>query len=883
MFSIQYRIMRKLLYTLALVALACSCQREELVPETHGNGISTGEATISFSALMPTPPASTKTLGGNPVEGVNNLYLIVFDENGMLVETREATLGDAVSHDPHASEQKYSVTLTLTEKPRIIHFVANCPVDQVIYGHEASVVGNMYVENGDIAYWARIEVDEIVIEADADGNPVTDANGNPLLTEMDKFKCVPMLRNYAQLTVANIAGNFVFEGFLIYNVTHRGTVAPYNSYSNPVGFQSFINPDDNETYNYPELYDLPYYGHSLTSTILDVELPTENNDGVTYIWNVPQTVNDETVAGPVYMYERKVSVKQGNEADWRESPSHLIIKGKYDSDEESSYYKVDLTRKIDGIPQYYNILRNFFYHFTIHEIHSSGYKTVAEAVAGSTSNNLSGSAATSRFDNISDQVGRLWVSYTAKTLVEGGDGVTLEFYYKYVPDLTSINTVAHEELSGSNITGVKFENMTGGNVIESYEISDSDETNGTWAGYRKVTMTIKEPKDLAEEQIFTIKAVNGENNNAEILSRDIQLILKTPYNMVVSCTEKVAASIGEKVVVDILIPDDLTQNLFPLDLNIEAEKRSLSPDLSENTLPVVSGNSVIPGKEDVASFYYVKTIETKDEYDNLEEITIDGKNYKVVKTYWITNRADNASKVYVQNEYFNTAYDNFINPLSFNGEFSKSSLGADDIETVDYSFDIHEYVEGMTVTVTLDRLAPIASGSGLTATSIDGVYTFTPTAAGRQTVYLQTTETAEGTCSVTIDTDESYGYMAETDEIQQVDAIIFSGTNKTVTLSVSRPNLSGGGNNSTWSYSATINSITVDGATVDYAGNASYTYNRTGTLTITLDSITITGKNITLQSEVVISYSVTFTRGTNSQTTTDTTTQTIDDLGLTQQ
>ena len=650
--------MRKLLYILTLFALACSCQREELMPETQGNGISTGEATISFSAMMPAPPASTKSLGGDPVEGVNNLYLIVFDENGMLVETREAELGDDVSHGAHASEQKYSVTLTLTEKPRIIHFVANCPVEQVIYGHEASVVGNMYVENGDIVYWARIEVDEIVIKTDAEGDPVTDTNGNPMLTEVNKFKCVPMLRNYAQLTVTNKADNLVFEGFLIYNVTHRGTVAPYNSYSNPVGFQSFINEDTGMNYYYPELYDLPYYGHSLTSTKLDVELPTLNNDGVTYIWNgVTNNVSE-----PVYLYERKISVKQGNEADWRESPSHLIIKGQFDG--ETTYYKVDLTRKVDGVPQYYNILRNFFYKFTIHSVGSAGYDSVAEAVAGATSNNLSGSAATSGFTNISDQMGRLWVSYTSKTLVEGGDGVTLEFYYKYAPDLENESAVAHSEISETVETGVQFENMDGGNVIESYEIASSDETTGSWAGYRKVTMTIKEPKDLAEEQIFTIKAINGTNDDAEVLSRDVQLILKTPYNMTVTCTEQVAAKIGEEVVVDILIPDDLTVNLFPLDLNIEAEKRSLSPDLSisMNTMPVVSGNSVIPGNEENASFYYVKTIESKDEYDALEEVTVDGKNYKVVKTYWITNRADNASKVYVQNEYFNSAYDNFINP-----------------------------------------------------------------------------------------------------------------------------------------------------------------------------------------------------------------------------
>ena len=193
--------MRKLLYIFVLIGILFSCDKNEFDVQHKGDGISSGEVKISFSALLPENPVSTKTLGEIPNESINNLYLIVFDENGMLVETREAELLESVEHSDHSGEKKYSVTLTLTEKKRIIHFVANCPIDQVVYGHEASVIGNMYVENGDIAFWARIEVDELVMGKDANGNPT-------FLTEVDKFKCVPMLRNYAQLTITNDASNF---------------------------------------------------------------------------------------------------------------------------------------------------------------------------------------------------------------------------------------------------------------------------------------------------------------------------------------------------------------------------------------------------------------------------------------------------------------------------------------------------------------------------------------------------------------------------------------------------------------------------------------------------------------------------------------------------
>lgn len=784
--------MRKLLYIFVLIGILFSCDKNEFDVQHKGDGISSGEVKISFSALLPENPVSTKTLGEIPNESINNLYLIVFDENGMLVETREAELLESVEHSDHSGEKKYSVTLTLTEKKRIIHFVANCPIDQVVYGHEASVIGNMYVENGDIAFWARIEVDELVMGKDANGNPT-------FLTEVDKFKCVPMLRNYAQLTITNDASNFRVEGFLIYNTTRRGTIAPYNSYGNPVGFQNFLYIDENNTlkkYNYPQLYNLPYYGHALTSTQLITTVPTEFNtqtcEVLVYRWEdtdgkrltkpLEQTV---TGYGPVYLYERKISVKQGDEALWRESPSHLIIKGKFDSDkdesfddESTSFYKVDLTRKIDGVPQYYNILRNFHYNFTIHEVHSKGYNSLAEAVAGSTSNNLSGSASTSKFDNISDQKGRLWVSYTTKTIVGGN---TLEFYYKYVPDLSSSNSsqVANDLLSSNILTGIKFENLDG-SVISGYTISQHDETEGPWAGYRKVTFDINAVSDLTEEQIFTIKAVNGNSDSdAEVLSRDVHLILRKPYVMLVECNpQKVGNTIGENILVNILIPDDLTDNLFPLDLNIESDKRSLSPDqeAENNVLPVVSGNSIIPSNNGSYSFYYVKTINSMDEYKSLESRDVNGKSYKLVPTYWITNRADNASYVVVQNEYFDYGYDYWINydnqvldnPFAYFSNLKLSDIPSIAGENVTFTFSYNEDVAvGVPVKMTfvgLKASSDVSDSRLILNSSNEGtgtyVYTFTP-AANEEVTNTITLETLKprGNISVVLEA-ESYGYKS---------------------------------------------------------------------------------------------------------------------------
>ena len=134
-------------YILALLALCVACQRVNLPEDTPINQLPTGaigsKVAITFSTADLTGP-KTRGIVNAQVE-VETLHLIVFDENGMLVEVCEAQEHGSSDHDDHEGGRHYSVTLTVTDKPRIIHYVANCPVDQVVYGHETSIIGNMFV------------------------------------------------------------------------------------------------------------------------------------------------------------------------------------------------------------------------------------------------------------------------------------------------------------------------------------------------------------------------------------------------------------------------------------------------------------------------------------------------------------------------------------------------------------------------------------------------------------------------------------------------------------------------------------------------------------------------------------------------------------------
>ena len=889
---------------LGVTAMLFSCQKPELtdleIKPVQGTEVG-NEATISFSALVPGDP-DTKAMTETPTDLVS-MHLVIFDGNGMYVETREAKKGAAKTHDGHNYETTFEVTLTVTDQPRFIHFIANCPVEQIIYGHEASIIGNMYTTKAgytpqkdddpsatesETSYWARVEVPYILVEETSEGS----GKYRPVPGIIGSFQCVPMLRNYAQVIVKDGSNTteFDFIGFTLYNTIDIGTIAPYNNTTQK--FQNFVNSATGKPYKYP---NLAYQGHALSAADLNTSLEKDSTSDDGYKWY--------TDTNPFYMYERKISVKTDEEDKWSESPPHVIIKGRYNG--KINYYKVDLvynvyekdengkdTDKVVDIV-YYNILRNFRYQFTISEVVGEGYPTVEEAINGSTSNNLAGSSTTSKFTNISDKVGRIWVSYTDTTLVSN-NAVTLK--YKYIPNISNQEADDYEEVHNELVT---LEGIVGGDVIDTYQVDSEDISGGTWDGFREVTMTIKNPENMTKEQTVVVKTDNAN------LTRDVRYYLKQEYPLVVECTpKKVEPKIGVPVEVDIKLPVGLTDDMFPLDLDIEVYDMSLSPDASKpnNTMPVVTGPSTIDSKNGKVTFHFVKTIETKEEYDAIVAVG----TQKIIKTYWLTNMAANESVVWVSNKYFTNASDNFVNAksfvsltlnngntvregagrtvsatlvlpesdnsyasrniqfklegLSYNGStepfyvtptsrtvtinnlvttdassilkitaeedsyapisasvgrrrsaftttgtglgFSKSGLGVDANETVDFSFTLSDYEPGMTVVVALDGLVPADDTELVTAaTRAVTNYIFSPTSANC-TIHLKTTAGAK-TCSVQLKAD--YYDDSEIATIEQADIKNYSGT---LSVTINNINIQ---HNQNPTPTITIKSLTVNG------------------------------------------------------------------------
>lgn len=751
-------------YILALLALSVACQRIDLPVDSQVNqptelptGAIGSKATISFSTADVTGPETRGVV--NSGVGVETLHLIVFDKEGMLVEVCQATELGSSDHDGHEGGRHYTVTLTLTDEPRIIHYVANCPVDQVEYGHEASVIGNMYVDRNmegkttdyETSYWARIEVPFIhvveneVVQSDGTKKTVVSLHSSIV----DKFMHVPLLRNYAEITVVDDTHRdetqpkiFSFEGFTVYNLLDRGTVAPYNS--NTQEFQSFIDTITDGTirnYSYPEISDFNYEGHALTSA----QLVTD------FIRNEDKTIKIYNSGDPFYVYERKVSVMTDEEEKWRESPPHIIIKGRYNHGNpvtDSSpiyYYKMDLVyTKTDGNGneeiKYYNILRNFKYQFNITAIHDEGYASLDEAVAGVAGNNISGSSSTSKLTNVSDNEGRLWVSHTDTTLVSND---AIVFRYKYIPNYygTEGNDYTHNAVRNDL---VRFENIVG-DVITGIDVADNDIIqDGQWKGYREVTVSVKNPDAITHQQTLSLKTQSAS------LNRQIRYTLRKKLTMEVECTPKVLGTILQPVTVDIKLPPGMTDDMFPLQLNMETYNRTLSPDATKNSIPVTAGPSIIneDGRRGTLSYYYTVTIPTFDEYKKLPN---DG-NMKVYHTYWLTNMAANASTIYVDNKYFNQGSDSWLNYQYTFSNVSCTSSAVGVGKDVRISFTMDNKAINKEVTISLVGMTYTGTLGGVTYTDATKVQ-YTPSSKDVTISGFKTT-TATDPVSFTLDADE---------------------------------------------------------------------------------------------------------------------------------
>lgn len=629
-----------------------------------------GTTLINFSVQVPDMQEATRTMAS---QEITKLDLVVFDEQGYFVEVAQAKVNsnaswsDKVTPADPTKEQTYSVELLQSAAPRIIHFIANSPiaVDSYSYGSERELINALETSGSADAYWQRKELSSILGDAVTADNKVIATEGSELATALNK---IPLVRNFAKVTFTNQTagdtskGNFTDVEIAVYNAPQRGKAAPYNTNAGTWA-------DYTTVPSYTTLTAAKYYGYEAAN------LGGQNNDFA-----------NTGFADVQYLYEYNMDGK--NITAGTKYP-FVIIKGKYLGNNES-YYKVDL---VDADGNYYNILRNFNYNIIINSVSGDGYSSADAAAAAAASNNISASIDTRNLLNISDGVSRLYVEYTTK-YITSTDDVTLK--YKFVPDITSPNTVDNDYvLTGTPTTDnpVDLTEFVAGDVINSFEVADSDVD-----GWR--TITIK-PKNTTgtKQQAVTI--------SASTLSRTVTYYSVSAYALGIVCSPaEVPASVGAAMTATLTIPEYLPEAIFPLEFVIVSDKLSISPDATKENMPVKT-NLKADGTEGGQYFGFVKTLEY-DDYVVRADGNITGYNTSI-DCYFKTSIAASASTVSAYNPYFNPASDSFTNSkatltraLTVSLSEEASYYGAGHEVTV--TIDAPEITEAMTVDVTLEGL-----------------------------------------------------------------------------------------------------------------------------------------------------------------------------------
>lgn len=659
-----------------LILAACACARmpEEALPAVNEGGVVEG-ARIDVTFSVPGFSPATKGLG----EGgdLSTLHLAVFGGSGYLKEYVEAfptriadytyTTTDKDGNPVSYTVPCYSFTasLAMSDSPRTIHFLGNGP-STLPFGYAPAVMSMQLTANGEMGYWQMIHMDNgIRAKRNANGDFI-DIHGDvipeggtgyiPDDATNAAFQGITLIRNWAKIELeASDDSNFSPISLAAVNVPARGSFAPYSAET------GFIEDYQSKSFTYLD-NTIQYPANLPAGTSFDATIPPASA-----FQNAPYGQGVAAAdGGAVYLYERPAP-------STRIPPSYVIIYGHYRRDDDLEhegdyFYKVDLmetrqTGEGEWNSRYYPLFRNFKYLIVVKKIMSQGHATPAAAAASAGSADVSADIMTSHLSDISDGIGRLhitpWMSKTftkandanhpvdvlnvifTKRNGEGNDVPDLD------PDAVKVKLLPPED-GGTDI----IQNLTIHPPVQS----------GKEMGWRNISFTTVAPGRTVRTQSIRITG-NHEDGR---LYRDVVISIQPIQPMSVQCSQsRIALNKGESQVITVNIPDGLVESMFPLDFIIEAEDMTLTPDnsVADNNLPVESGQSISDhsGYAGKSSFHFVKTV-TWDEYFNLPRYEDDEEMmWRSFTASFKTNCIENATTVWVYNEFFDKASVTFTN------------------------------------------------------------------------------------------------------------------------------------------------------------------------------------------------------------------------------
>lgn len=649
--------MKKIFFALVAILGLWSCVQEEL-PVVNGNNpvVGEGEVLVEGSIYLPAMQDATRTF---TTEAISCLHVLVFDENGYLIQVEPAKGTFGVEMGP---AYNFTVALGQSGYKRTIHLVAN---SDIIIGENGAmldsdgstkyqkgeqmrhVLNQLYTTGGNQVFWGEVILPNGITGTKSGDTYTPSAELQAALTK------VPMVRNYTRVRLTNKAGNFSDAELVMMNILDRGSVVPLIRDGVYAQF-STRNGTDNTEKLYKDIIAQDYYGYELESAQLTNTDASSDN-------NLTGWIEASTAESPKWFsfYERYQQSGPNPVA----TPAFAIIRGHYAGDNSAyTYYKVDLcyTDTASNKQILFNLLRNMQYNVIINSVTGRGYSSAQEAAANVATNNLSAAVETSSFNNISDGFRRLSVEYVEKVLTEGGVDYTLK--YKYETDITATGGAVNNSLvSFSGIyVGDNPDKGTVGPVITNPRWATSDDSEG----WRTFTFTAAA---IAGTKIQDI-VISAGTTTSGFLTRDVRYILGNPYTMTLDVPTKIANGLGMPLESTITLPEGLPKSLFPLDIYIISENNSLT-----SSLPVITGlNSDGAPDPNGKYFGYVLTVEADNYFIYNDKGEVTGYNC-TVPVDLKTNKVDAANPsgqdkpgtvVTAYNPYFYPATDEFwvMNP-----------------------------------------------------------------------------------------------------------------------------------------------------------------------------------------------------------------------------
>lgn len=638
--------MKRLLILLFFLPVLFACQKDE--PFEEGQ-----EIVLNFSVDMGEMQSVTRAFADDANRS-SDLWLVVFDSEGYLVEYTQAEIPDG--QDNGDGVTSFKATLHATLEGRIMHLLLNYDDDnnaetdlEFSYGHENNIIGGLTVERnrGDV-YWQRVELPEGIV-----GNETVEK----YLTE------VPLVRNFSKITVsvAEECKDFVLGGFYVLNVPNRGTVAPFinGSFVKYYNENAQFNGGNFTSKDYAALNGSGYHG-----TMPDNDVRIQTATDAAALTSLSETT-------PYYLYES--TYVNGN----KDKTVSVLLYGTYNN--ANYWYRVDLVKPnaTTGVIEYLDLLRNFAYNINITAV-TAGKTSAQDAITQPAGNNILSSLDIAHLTNVSDGKATLEVNYTDTVLITN-DNVTIRYKFTdnghFTDELKQTHGITVDHYTNDDIRNKTDNGKCGyyvtyeGNINpDNSPISVAIAEGGANEDWRDVTIEVIGEIKARKEVSVTFFALS---TTGTVLSRTVHYTLMPRQTMLVECPAQVDAEVGKAVGIDILIPDGLPEAMFPLDFAIEAQAygnksylaQYITPS-NDATVSVKTGNSIVPGFTTKKSFQYVVSL-TYEQYSQLDkdERIVNGynMNMRILSTNFKTNTAQSASTVYAYNRYFTQASDYFLN------------------------------------------------------------------------------------------------------------------------------------------------------------------------------------------------------------------------------